>query len=253
MTPSRDRTIVGGAVVAVVALSWGWMLLHAHGMPGMTEMAGMATATAATHWSAPALAAGIVMWWVMMAGMMLPSAAPMILTFATVNRRRRERGGPFVPTAVFAAGYLVAWGGFSAAATLAQAGLQQAALLSPSLATTSPILGGLLFLAAGAYQFSSLKHACLRHCRTPVDFVLNRWRDGATGALTMGIEHGLYCLGCCWVVMALLFVGGVMNPLWAAALAVLVLVEKIAPGGGVVARLAGGLMIGFGVFLLLPD
>jgi predicted metal-binding membrane protein len=251
MTPSRDRAIVGGALAAIVGLSWAWMLLHAHGMPGMTEMAGMATAAAPAHWSAPALTAGIVMWWVMMAGMMLPSAAPMILTFATVNRRRRERGNPFVPTAVFAAGYLVAWGGFSIVATLAQAGLQQAALLSPSLATTTPVLGGLLFLAAGAYQFSSLKHACLRHCRTPIDFVLNRWRDGAAGALMMGVEHGLYCLGCCWVVMALLFVGGAMNLLWAAALTVLVLVEKIAPGGGVVARLAGGLMIGFGAFLLL--
>jgi len=251
MTPTRDRAIVGGALAAIVALSWAWMLLHAHGMPEMAEMAGMATAAAPTHWSAPALAAGLVMWWVMMAGMMLPSATPMILTFATVSRRRRERGDPFVPTAVFAAGYLVAWGGFSVVATLAQAGLQQVALLSPSLATTSPVLGGLLFLAAGAYQFSSLKHACLRHCRTPVDFVLNRWRDGAAGALMMGVEHGLYCLGCCWVVMALLFVGGAMNLLWAAALTVLVLVEKIAPGGGVIARLAGGLMIGFGAFLLL--
>jgi len=143
---------------------------------------------------------------VMMVGMMLPSAAPMILTFATVNRNRRARGQPYVPTALFTLGYLLAWGGFSIVATVVQWGLERAALLSPiDMASDSQVLGGLLFLAAGLYQLSPLKHACLNHCRSPLDFVLNHWRDGAGGALGMGLAHGLYCLGCCWILMAAVY------------------------------------------------
>lgn len=197
------------------------------------------------------LALLFAMWWIMMVGMMLPSAAPMILTFATINQNKRARGRPYTPTAMFTSGYLLAWGGFSVAATLAQAGLERASLLAPmAMRTTSPMLGGLLFIAAGLYQFTPLKHACLSSCRSPFDFILNHWRDGAAGALRMGWSHGLYCLGCCWILMALLFVGGVMNLAWVALLTFIVLAEKLFPAGPWIARAGGGLLIAYGTWLL---
>ena len=183
--------------------------------------------------------------------MMLPSAAPMILTFATVNARRRARAQPWVPTALFVAGYVLAWGGFSIAATLAQWGLESVALVSPmAMSVTSARLGGVLFLAAGLYQLTPLKHACLIACRSPFDFVVNRWRDGAAGALRMGLEHGLSCLGCCWILMALLFAVGVMNLLWVAVLAAVVLIEKLFPLGVWMARIGGVLLAAYGIRLL---
>jgi predicted metal-binding membrane protein len=155
-----------------------------------------------------------------------------------------------VPSAVFTAGYLLAWGGFSLAATLAQEALKRAALLSPmDMTTNSRLLGGLLFLAAGLYQFTPVKLACLRLCRSPLDFVVNHWRDGPGGALRMGITHGLHCLGCCWILMLLLFVGGVMNLLWVAALAVVVLIEKLTAGPWI-GRAGGVLLVACGAWLL---
>jgi len=188
----------------------------------------------------------------MMVGMMLPSAAPVILTFATVNRRRRGRGQPYAPTALFVAGYLLAWTGFSAAATLAQWVFEHADLFSPmDMMLTSRPLGGLLFLAAGLYQLTPLKNACLGICRSPFDFVVNHWRDGAAGAVRMGLAHGLYCLGCCWALMVLLFVGGVMNLAWVAVLTAVVLIEKLLPLGAWTARLSGAAMIAYGAWLAI--
>jgi predicted metal-binding membrane protein len=220
-------------------------------MPGMPDMVAGAMSPLPAAWSATDFVLMFAMWWVMMVGMMLPGATPLILTFATVNRRKRERGQPFLPTFAFTAGYLLVWGGFSLAATLAQWELERTALLLPSMKTGSAILGGALFVAAGIYQWTPLKHACLANCRSPLDFVINRWHDGWTGALRMGGEHGAYCLGCCAVLMALMFVGGAMNLLWAAAIAALVFVEKLSPGGEWIARASGVLMIGFGGYLLL--
>lgn len=239
--PRRERAIILAALAGVSALSWLYLVHLARGMDGMQDMAGMSMSAALTF----------LMWWVMMVGMMLPSALPMTLTFATVNRRRRERGSPYVPTAVFVAGYLFAWGAFSVAATSAQRALEGASLLTPMMRTASPLLGGLLFVAAGVYQLTPLKHACLRRCRSPLAFVLERWRDGATGALRMGAEHGAYCLGCCALLMTLLFVGGIMNLLWVAAIAAFVLLEKLLPAGESVARAAGALSIAFGAWLAL--
>ena len=186
----------------------------------------------------------------MMIGMMLPSALPMTLTFATVNRRRRELGTPWVPTAVFVAGYLLAWGAFSLAATAAQLGLEQAALMAPMMGLSSPLAGGLVFVAAGLYQLTPLKHACLRRCRSPLAFVLEHWHDGTAGALRMGAEHGAWCLGCCALLMTLLFVGGVMNLVWAAAIAAWVLVEKVLPRGEALARAAGVAAIAYGAWMI---
>jgi len=200
-------------------------------------------------WSAARFGLTFAMWWVMMIGMMLPGAAPMILTFATVNRNKCANGQDFVPVSVFTLGYLLVWGLFSASATVAQWALDQLAMLSASLGMISPKVGGALLIAAGIYQFTPLKQACLRHCRSPFAFVLNRWHDGRTGALRMGMEHGTFCLGCCWVLMALLFVVGVMNLLLVAAIAAFVLVEKLLPGGVWIGRLGGGTMIVLGAWL----
>ncbi len=162
-----------------------------------------------------------------------------------------KRDQPYVPTAMFVAGYLIVWGVFSLAATAAQWALQQGALLSPMLALTSPLAGGVLFILAGIYQFTPLKNACLRQCRSPFAFVLNHWRDGRYGALRMGASHGLYCLGCCWVLMVLLFAVGVMNLIGVAAIAALVFVEKLLRGGVWVGRVGGGAMAVFGVWLMV--
>jgi len=241
-----QRAAILAALAALTALSWLYLVDAAAEMAAMGDMT-----MAMPPKGARDLVLLFAMWWIMMVGMMLPSAAPMILTFATVNRRRRQRAQPYVPTALFVAGYLAAWGGFSLAATLAQWGLESAALLSPmAMATTTPWLGGLVFLAAGLYQLTPLKNACLSRCRSPLDFVVNHWRDGMGGALRMGLSHGLYCLGCCWILMALLFVGGVMNLLWVAALTAIVLVEKLLPLGAWTARIAGVAMVGYGAWLM---
>jgi len=191
-----------------------------------------------------------VMWAVMMAAMMIPSAAPMILMFARVNRERRERQRPYVPTAVFLAGYLTVWTAFSAVATLLQGALLKAALLSPMMVTTSPVLGGGLLLAAGIFQWTPLKRACLDHCRSPLSVILSEWREGTQGAFVMGLRHGAYCAGCCWTLMVLLFVAGVMNLLWVAAIAVFVLTEKAAPQGVWVGRAAGLALIAAGALMM---
>jgi predicted metal-binding membrane protein len=186
-----------------------------------------------------------------MLGMMLPSAAPMILTFGTLQRRKRERDDTYVPLVLFVAGYLLVWGAFSLAATGAQWALQRYALLTPALVLENSLLGGILFIMAGIYQFTPLKHACLSHCRSPFAFLLNHWRDGWAGALRMGGDHGLYCLGCCWLLMTLLFAAGVMNLLWVAAIAALVFAEKLLPAGVRIERIGGGAMMLFGVWLLI--
>src|ERR1700690_3554352 len=175
----------------------------------------------------------------MMVAMMIPSAAPMILTFAMVNRKRREQERPFVPTGIFLLGYLAVWTGFSALAAVAQWILHARALLSPMMVSTSPILGGGLLIAAGIFQWTPLKNACLTHCRSPLGFLMTDWREGRWGALFMGLKHGAYCAGCCWILMALLFVAGVMNLWWIAIIAVLVLLEKVAPKGFGVGKIAG--------------
>jgi predicted metal-binding membrane protein len=243
----RDRLVVAAALAALTVAAWLYLLYVAAHM----AMPEMAMAMPAMHpWSWVELGALVVMWTVMMVAMMVPSAAPMIVMFATINRRRREQHGPFVPTAVFLAGYLVVWTGFSVLAALAQAALHAVALMSPMMVTTSPLLGGVLLVAAGVFQWTRLKAACLVHCRSPLSFIVTSWREGRGGALRMGLHHGLYCLGCCWLLMALLFVAGVMNLLWIAAIAIFVLLEKIVPRGERVGRVAGIVLVVAGLLVL---
>jgi predicted metal-binding membrane protein len=201
-------------------------------------------------WTAADFAYMFTMWSVMMAAMMLPSASPMILLHAGMNRQSRGGRGGSMGTAAFAGGYLLAWTGFSAVATALQWGLERLALLSPMMVSTSVWLGSVLLIGAGIYQFSAWKHTCLQHCRSPVQFLMQHWRTGVGGAFRMGLEHGIYCIGCCWMLMVLLFVGGVMNLAWIGVLAVIVLLEKTVPRGRLVAWASGAVFIGAGLFLL---
>jgi predicted metal-binding membrane protein len=204
--------------------------------------------TMAMPWNAADVAFTFAMWAVMMVGMMMASAAPVVLLFAAMHRGRGARRAPRVVFA-FCAGYLLVWTVFSADAALAQWALHQAALLSPAMTTSSARLSGAILIAAGAYQLTPFKGACLSHCRSPLGFLMSHWRDGTGGALRMGIVHGVYCLGCCWALMCVLFVVGVMNLVWVAAIAIFVLVEKIGPSGVWVARAAGVAMIAAGALV----
>jgi len=252
----RDRAVVLAGVVAVVVLAWAYLFYLAWDMQrsmnaGSMQMdVGMAMSQV-RPWTGVDFGLMFLMWAVMMMAMMVPTAAPMILTFATINRKRLEQQQPFVPTSVFLLGYVLVWSGFSATATGAQWGLYTAALLSPMMASTSPFLGAALLLAAGIFQWSPIKYACLSHCRSPLGFIMTEWREGTKGALTMGLRHGAFCLGCCWVLMALLFVLGVMNLLWIAALAGFVLLEKVVPAGIWLGRLTGLLLMGWGAWLVV--
>ena len=219
----------------------GWLLLY-WGATHMDSPAAQLTMPM-SDWSVSNWVAVFTMWAVMMAAMMLPTAMPMVSVFATLNRKRGEGGR----TLAFVAGYLVLWTAFGAAATAAQWALQTNGFVSPMIVSMSPLLSGTLLVIAGVFQFTPLKHVCLRACRTPLGFLMTDWRDGLWGATRMGIRHGIYCLGCCWALMALLFVGGAMNLLWIAALTLLVAIEKLAPKGDMIAKALGALMIGAGV------
>ena len=244
----RERAVVLAGLAVTIILAWAWLLAGAGmemgggrsgasmDMPGM-EMPGTDGGHGADIWSGHVVV--FVMWTVMMMAMMLPSAAPAILLFAALSRSRASTTG-LPPIAIFAAGYVLVWTAFNAVATTAHLVLKEAALVSPMLRVTSGILGALLLIAAGVYQFTPLKAACLRHCRSPIQFFTRHWRPGATGALRLGVLHGGYCLGCCWALMGLLFVGGVMNLWWVAALAVFILVEKTAFLGAWGGRMASG-------------
>ena len=240
--PGQDRVWITASLIAIAALGWLYLLRLDHSMSAMQPMV--------RPWTIVDFGLTFVMWWVMMIGMMLPSALPMVMMFARINRNKRENGKPYVPTMVFAAGYLLAWGLFSLAATGAQWALESLALMSPMGAMTSSVLGGIVFVAAGIYQFTPLKQACLRHCHSPLSFILNTWRDGTTGALRMGASQGFYCLGCCWILMPLLFVVGVMNLLWVAVIAIFVLAEKLLPASGWFGRISGVVMCAWGLFLI---
>jgi len=247
----RDRFVVAVGLAAITALAWIYLLYLAAGMDDMPGGMQALAMPALQPWGVVDFVLRFVMWAVMMVAMMTPSAAPMILLHAAILRKSSTQTSPAAATSAFVTGYLVVWAGFSAFATLLQWGFEQAALLSPMMVSTSPLLGGALLIAAGVYQMTPLKQACLLHCRSPVHFLTNHWRKGTGGAFRMGLDHGLYCLGCCWVLMALLFVGGVMNLLWVAALAGFVLLEKIVPRGALVGRIAGGAMILGGIWLIV--
>ena len=217
-------------------------------MAGMSGMAGMA---ALREWGPSDFGLMFLMWAVMMVGMMVPTATPMALIYASVARKAASQGAVLAPTAAFVSGYVAIWCAFSLAATLLQWQLHRAALLSPMMVLNSGTLGAGLLIVAGLYQMTPLKEACLRHCRSPMHFIAEHWRTGTLGAVRMGFEHGVYCLGCCWILMLLLFVGGVMNLLWIALITAFVLLEKVAARGAAGGRVAGVAMVTVGVVILL--
>ncbi len=239
----RDRVMVLAGLGGVIAASWIYLLLGAGVEMGTMDMGGGRIMAMAPEWTPGYAALIFVMWVVMMAAMMLPSATPAVLLVGALTRSRGGNSGA-VPAAaaLFASGYLLVWCGFSLAATFLQWGLAQAGLLSAPMALGNAILAGTVLLAAGVYQWTPLKDTCLRHCRSPADFLVRHWRQGVPGAVSTGIRHGLFCLGCCWMLMALLFVGGLMNLAWVALIALLVLLEKTLPWGGRMSRLTGAVL-----------
>jgi predicted metal-binding membrane protein len=258
----RDRLLVAGALGVTAALAWGYVLWLAADIDmGGMDMAGfrmipaglglMAPATA--PWGAIEFAFVFVMWAVMMIGMMAPSVAPMILMYARVGRQGNVTGKPFAATGWFAAGYFLAWMGFSLVATLVQWMIERAALLDSRMVSTSNIFCGVVLIAAGVYQWSPLKGVCLARCQSPIGFLMRYggFCGHLPGCLIMGLRHGAYCIGCCWTLMALLFVGGVMNVLWIALLALLILLEKLVPFGRWIARAAGVASVSAGAGMLL--
>ena len=249
--PRLDRLLISAALVLVTALAWAYLVALDRQMSASMEydtmMADMGMSMD-RPWSAADVVFTFAMWVVMMVGMMATAAAPVLLLFAAARRARGEQGLALA-VLTFGAGYLLVWVGFSAVATLAQWALHEGAMLSPAMAASSPRLGGVILIAAGAYQLTPWKGACLAHCRSPLGFLMTHWRNGATGALQMGSRHGVFCLGCCWALMCVLFVVGVMNLVWVAALAALVLIEKTGPLGTVVARVAGVAMVIAGLWL----
>jgi predicted metal-binding membrane protein len=250
-SPSRDRVLIASCIVLITALAWAY-LIHLHRqMSSSVEAATMMEQMGMVMnqpWGARDVVVTFMMWFVMMVGMMTPSALPVLLLFAGLHARSVQR----VPLAVplFGLGYIAIWLGFSACAALAQWGLHEAALLSSTMATSSTRFAGVILMAAGAYQLTPLKGGCLTQCQSPLGFLMSKWRDGANGALRMGLKHGVACLGCCWALMCVLFAVGVMNLAWVAVLTVFILAEKIGPAGAIVARAGGAVLIGFGVMLV---
>ncbi|MQA28423.1 MAG: DUF2182 domain-containing protein [Luteitalea sp.] len=244
-TLRRDRIVISACLVLVIGLAWAYLVhLDRQMSPSMdydTMMAEMGMATDRA-WTAADFWFTFAMWAVMMVGMMAGSAAQ-VLFLCSAARRGRGDGRVWPAVSMFGLGYILVWVGFSACAALVQSALHQAAMLSPAMATSSPRLGGAILLIAGVYQLTPFKSACLTQCRSPLGFLMTHWHDGNLGALRMGGGHGWYCLGCCWAVMCVLFVVGVMNLVWVAALTAFILVEKVGPAGAVVARVAGALMI----------
>ena len=273
----RDRVITLAGLTALCALAWlyivtgaglgmsAWEMTtlalfpHQHARDVMPSMPGMDMGPTAPMWMAWGFATWalmIAMWWIMMIAMMTPSATPTILLYARVYRHALVQGqkiqDKLAPTGAFAAGYLLVWLGFAAAAATLHWALERAGLVSAMMmGSQSRLLSGAVLITAGLYQLSPLKNICLAHCRTPTSFLSRHWRPRALGALRLGAMHGGYCVGCCWLLMALLFVGGVMNLTWIAALAILVLIEKVLPPGQWVGRAVGIVLIVWGVATLV--
>lgn len=243
--PARERVIVLSGLVGCAMLAWIYVLYMSWGMAHMDE-ASLAMMPRMTRWGAIDLLLILAMWAVMMAAMMLPSSIPMVLSFAALVHQRQAQALPYAKTSVFVLGYLAVWAGFSLLATFAQWGLLEARLVTPMMVSATRWLAGGLLIAAGVFQLTPLKHRCLTRCTSPLGFLLNEWRDGALGAWSMGFRHGLFCLGCCGALMALLLVFGVMNALWIAVLSAYVLLEKLLPRARWLPFAAGAVLIVWG-------
>lgn len=238
----RDRMVTIAGLTVAMFVAWAHILSGA-GM--QMDMPGMKAGVSGFGY----FLMMFPMWFIMMVAMMLPSATPMILLFAAISRKQRERGAPFASTGMFTLGYLSVWGVFSIGATVLQWVLGSAEIIQHSLSVNNPAVSAILLSGAGLWQLTPVKRACLEHCRAPVHYLTAHWRKGQFGALRMGLQHGAFCLGCCWFLMGLLFIGGIMNLYWIIGIAVYVLLEKLVPNGQILARTSGMMLIGAGVWL----
>lgn len=245
----HDRAVLIGLLGVVTAACWSWIVPMARDMYG--AMTGPSAWMMTADWDTRRVVLLAAMWSVMMAGMMLPSAAPLLLLYAGSARQRAGGAQATARVYAMAAGYLLVWVGFSLIATLLQRLLSNTLVLSPMMEITSPRISGALLILAGVYQFTPLKHACLASCSAPVAFLMRRWRDGTSGAFRLGVEHGALCVGCCWALMLLLFAGGVMNLTVIAALTAFVLIEKLTPFGPRSVRITGAALVVFGIWVMM--
>ena len=247
---TRDQKIILCSIVVIVLLAWMVMFNDARGMEHTSPHMTMCSMPRVSSWSAANFFPLFVMWSVMMVAMMLPSVTATALLFSKINRTRREQNNPFVPTWIFLCGYLLVWTGFSFFVSILQLYLQTKSLLSREMILTHSSVAGIVLLCAGIFQFTPLKTACLSHCRSPFQFLMTQWQEGKMGAFLMGVRHGIFCTGCCWALMLLLFVLGVMNLLWIAVLSIFVLLEKMFPKKIRIHWGWGILLIGWGILIL---
>lgn len=245
----RDSTLVISSIASISLVAWLY-LVFSHGATTSLHMGTAIARSAPGPWGVRDVVFTFAFWTLMMIAMMAPATIPLVFRFATIQRERAGQQSPLGRTGVFFLAYLLVWTAYSGLAAVCQWGLRSAALLSPMLVRAHPLVSGMLLLTAGVFQFTPLKDACLRRCRSPLGFFLNEWREGTRGAFFMGLKHGSTCVVCCWALMSLMFVVGVMNLLWMALLTVFVLVEKIAPGRRWVCRISGGLLLTWGVWML---
>ena len=245
----RDRWLVAGSLMIVCGACWAWIVPMARDMYG--SMAGSSAWMMTSTWDQAHVLLLFVMWTAMMTGMMLPSAAPALLVYGMVVRRSDDAVDAPLRIHIFAGGYLLVWTAFSAAATLAQRGLAEAGVLSPMMEARGQRVSAAFLVVAGLYQLTPWKRACLHACQSPAVFIARHWRRGRAGALRLGLAHGWYCLGCCWALMLLLFVGGVMNLAVILGLTVFLLVEKLMPLGVQGGRLSGALLVAYGYWMTL--
>lgn len=241
---TRQEPRAASLLLGTMLLGWAFL---AWAVLDMTHPLAKLMMPMSPAWSMGNMMAIFIMWAVMMMAMMLPSATPMVLTFVRLCRHKHQ----ILHGWIFVAAYLVIWSGFSAAATALHWWLQTTGLLSPMMTSSSMWFTAILLLVAGVVQFTPLKDACLRHCRTPMGYLLTEWKDGAVGAWRMGVKHGLICLGCCWALMGLLYVAGVMNLVWVAALTTVVIIEKLHPAGVKIGRFLGGALIALGIIQIV--
>jgi predicted metal-binding membrane protein len=247
----KDRFLVLSGLFVIGLLSWLYIIYLYRQMVVMDMNALLFAMPMTPQWTWTDFVLLFLMWFVMMIAMMIPAVTPLILIFALINRQRQQQQSPFVPAGYLLSGYFLVWAGFSLVATCLQWLLQQISLLNPEMETTSKILGAIILISAGVFQFTPLKHKCLNHCRTPIHFIHSNWKEGKKGALIMGAENGMYCLGCCWILMILLFVSGIMNLLWIALIALFVLIEKVLPAAKLISFIAGVVLIGYGIVILV--
>lgn len=241
-----ERALVGAALAALTVLAWAYMIPGDSSGDAPVSMAG----AGAGGWNLHMLNLSVVMWVVMMVAMMLPGAAPMIMTYVRVHQRRVASQRAVAPTWVFMAGYLVVWTGFGVTAAITQWILHQTSMLSSAMGHVAPLSGAALLILAGAYQFSHLKQSCLGKCQSPLGFLMAEWREGLVGAFTMGARHGAFCAGCCWALMLLMFVGGVMSLAWMVGLAFYFLAEKLVPWPRVFSHATGAVLIAAGILVI---